>query len=179
MPFMIEVIVYLTVITDKLLESGCCFETLYLSLLPWKRQVWILTSVIRSAAEKLSISNANLTKGCSIGRQLVCCNNLGRSVFSHCFYKKLLSCRLVASLCNIAFQNLTFMINSTPRVKAFSICFNENFVQMPLPVQMLTHPLLSNFGCKICTKPVHPKPYRFVVNIDSTFMWNIFNLAKT
>gem|GEM_PF-3247804 len=67
-------------------------------------------------------------------------------MFAHCFYKGCLRCSLVASLCTIAFQNLTFMINSTPQVKAFSIYFQKEFIQMPLLVRMLADPLLSDFS---------------------------------
>ena len=39
MLFMIEVIVSMTVITDKILERGSCFKTLHRSFVPSKRQV--------------------------------------------------------------------------------------------------------------------------------------------
>jgi hypothetical protein len=38
------------------------------------------------------------------------------------------------------------MINSTPQVKAFSIYFQKEFIQMPLLVRMLADPLLSDFS---------------------------------
>jgi len=49
-------------------------------------------------------------------------------VFSHCFYQELLRCSLVASLCNKAFQNFALVINGAPKVKAFSIYFDEDFI---------------------------------------------------
>ena len=75
-------------------------------------------SVVGPAAAKLSVSNSNLTKSCSVGWQLVCCDNLWWSVLSHYFYEELLCCSLVASFCNKAFKNFAFMINGAPKVKS-------------------------------------------------------------
>jgi len=100
-------------------------------------------------------------------------------VFTHCFYKKFLRCSFITPPRDVTFKNFPFMINGAPKVKSLTVYFHKDFVQMPLPVRMLTHPLLSDFLSKFCTKPIHPKPYSFVSNIYSTFMQDIFNLAKT
>ena len=100
------------------------------------------------------------------------------TMLSHCFYKELLRCSLVTSFCNKAFKNLTFMINGTPKVKPFTVNFDENLIQMPLPVRVVIHPLLPNFRGKLSAKSVHPKPHSFIANINSTFVEDIFNLAK-
>jgi hypothetical protein len=71
------------------------------------------------------------------------------------------------------------MINGAPKVKAFSIYFDDDFIQVPLPVRLAPLPLLLDFLSKFCTKPIYPKSYSFVANINSTFMQDIFNLAET
>jgi hypothetical protein len=55
-------------------------------------------------------------------------------VFSHCFYQEILRCSRVASLCNKAFKNFAFTINGAPKVKSLTIYFDEDFIQVPLPV---------------------------------------------
>ena len=74
---MIEVIVYLTVITDKFLKCRNRLETLHRPFSSSKWQVRIFTPIICPAAAKLSVSNSNLTKSRAIRRQLVCRDNLG------------------------------------------------------------------------------------------------------
>ena len=49
-------------------------------------------------------------------------------MLSHCFYKELLRCSLVASFCNKAFKNFPFMINGAPKVKSLTVYFDEDFV---------------------------------------------------
>ena len=163
-------VVYLAVVTNKFLKSSCCFKPLHRTFSPSKRQVWVLASVVGSAAAKLSICNTNITKSRAIRWQLISCNDLWWSVLSHCFYEKFLRCSLVTSFCNEAFKHLAFMINRSPKVKSLSIYFNKNFVQMPLPVWMVSHPLLPDYLSKLRTKPVRLKPYRFVANIDTTLV---------
>jgi len=67
-------------------------------------------------------------------------------VLSHCFYQELLRCSLVASLCNKAFKNFAFVINGAPQVKAFSIYFHKDFIQVPLPVRVVPCPILTDFS---------------------------------
>ena len=55
-------------------------------------------------------------------------------MLSNYFYKELLRCSLVASFCNKAFKNFPFMINGAPKVKAFSIYFHKDFIQVLLPI---------------------------------------------
>ena len=50
---------------------------------------------------------------------------------------------------------------------------------MPLPVWVLTRPILSRFLSKFCTKTFNPKPNCFVTDINATFMQDVFHLTKT
>ena len=50
---------------------------------------------------------------------------------------------------------------------------------MPLPISVVSRPLLSNFACKFQPETPNPKPHSFVADINSTFVQNIFNLAIT
>jgi hypothetical protein len=68
MSFMVEVVIDLTVITGKFLELCTTLKLLHR---PFSSSIWqvrILASVVGSAAAKLSVLNANLTKSRPIGR---------------------------------------------------------------------------------------------------------------
>jgi hypothetical protein len=62
------------------------------------------------------------------------------------FFKELLRCSLVASFCNKAFKNFAFVINGAQKVKVFSIYFDENFIQVPLPVRVVPCPIFTDFS---------------------------------
>jgi len=70
-------------------------------------------------------------------------------VLSHYFYKELLRYSLIASFYNKAFKNFAYMINGAPPVKAFSIYFHKDFIQVPLPVRVLPYPILTDFSRKL------------------------------
>ena len=88
-------------------------------------------------------------------------------MFTHCFNKELLRCSFITSFCNKAFQNLTFVINGAPKVKSLTIYLDEDFIQVPLPVRVVTRPPLLDFFSKLCTKSIDPKPHSFVADIDT------------
>jgi len=62
MSFVIEVVVYLGVITGKFLKHCTTFKLLHRSFSASKWQVRIFASVVGPASTKLSIRNANFTK---------------------------------------------------------------------------------------------------------------------
>jgi len=68
------------------------------------------------------------------------------------------------------FQNFAFVINSTPKVKPLTVDFDENIIQMPLPVRVTPYPLFADFINKFCTKSVCPESYCFMANIDFALM---------
>ena len=70
------------------------------------------------------------------------------------------------------------MVNRSPQIMLLTINFHKNFVDMPTPIWMATYPLLFNLFCKQWPKSVPPKSYRFVANINPSFMQNIFYLAQ-
>jgi hypothetical protein len=41
------------------------------------------------------------------------------------------------------------VINGAPKVRAFSIYFHKDFIQVSLPVRMLSCPILTNFFRKL------------------------------
>src|SRR5690606_34275014 len=53
------------------------------------------------------------------------------------------SCRLVAGFRHIAFQNLAFMIDSTPQVVGLAIDLHVDLIRMPAPMAKATHPAYS------------------------------------
>tara|TARA_R100000322_G_scaffold42860_1_gene26928 strand:+ start:1751 stop:2107 length:357 start_codon:yes stop_codon:yes gene_type:complete len=90
------------------------------------------------------------------------------------------SCFLFTGLRNKAFQHLTFMINRSPQVAAFTGDLHEHLVEVPPPLARL-HPLdsaLSDLGREKRTEPVPSIPDRLVAHIDAAFMEPVFNISK-
>ncbi len=78
-----------------------------------------------------------------------------------------------------AFKNFAFVINGARQVKAFSIDFHKDFIQVPLPVRVVPCPILTDFSRELWPKTFNPKPNCFVTDIDATFMQDVFHLTKT
>jgi hypothetical protein len=129
--------------------------------------------------QRVAYLNAQLAKRGAIRWQLICCEDLGSSVFSHCFYGEFLSSSFISALGDEAFKHLTFLVHGPPKVKPLAVYSYKDFVKMPLPAQMLASPLLPDFSREFRPKMAHPKPNSLLTNIDSALMQNVFDLAKT
>jgi len=99
----------------------------------------------------------------------------------HCFSEEFQRCFAVTALCDIAFQHFAFMINGTPKVMPFAIDLHKNFVQMPLPVRICTHPVdpvSSDFRGKHRPKAIPPEPHRFVADVDADLVQQILDVSE-
>ena len=73
------------------------------------------------------------------------------------------------------------MINGSPKIMCLTVDFHENLSQVPLPVRVCAHPtcsLITNFSSEHWTKSVPPKSKRFVADVDTTLVEQVFDVSK-
>jgi hypothetical protein len=79
------------------------------------------------------------------------------------------------------FKNYTLVIHSSPNIVSFSVNPHEHLVQVPLPVGINSKLLDSPFT-DLCreyrTKSVPPEADRFITDIDTAFMEQVFGISK-
>jgi len=81
----------------------------------------------------------------------------------------------------LAFQNLAFMINGTPRVMRHSINLHKNLIQMPLPVRTCAHPadpVSPDLSSKHRAKSIPPVPHRFVTDVDASLVQQVLDVSE-
>ena len=81
----------------------------------------------------------------------------------------------------LAFQNLAFMINGTPRVMRHSINLHKNLIQMPLPVRTGAHPadpVSPDLSSKHRAKSIPPVPHRFVTDVDASLVQQVLDVSE-
>jgi hypothetical protein len=91
-------------------------------------------------------------------------------------------CFLVALLSNVTFEDLTFVIDSSPQVVRLAINLYEHLIDVPPPVSKSTHPadpLSLDVSCKHRTEPVPPMPNRFMSEVDAAFCKQILYDPQT
>ena len=79
------------------------------------------------------------------------------------------------------FQHLAFVINRTPRVSCPAIDLHENLVQIPAPTGPRPHPVdapLTDFRSKHRSKPVPPKLYRLMADLDAELVQQILDFVQ-
>ncbi len=63
---------------------------------------------------------------------------------------------------------------------SFTVDFHENFVEMPTPVRVASHPadpFSAYFSSKHKTKPTPPKPYSFMAHINAPFVQKVLYVS--
>ena len=87
----------------------------------------------------------------------------------------------ISALGDVAFQHLTLVVHSPPKVVSLAVNLYKILVQMPLPVQKGPHsvdPASPDFRCKHRTKTGPPKPDSFMADFDTTFMQQILDIPE-
>lgn len=80
----------------------------------------------------------------------------------------------------IAFQNLTLVIDGSPKVIAFAVDLHERLVPMLAPTARLQtlDPAPPDFGGEQRSEPVPPEPYGFATDINAAFVEKILDVAQ-
>jgi hypothetical protein len=106
---------------------------------------------------------------------------LGIAIPLHGFSHKFQCGSLVPSFRDEGLQNLTFVIDRSPQVVSLPTDLHEHLVQVPLPLRRLSHSFRSTFPDlvrEVSTEAVHPMPDRFVADIDSALVKQVFDIAQ-
>src|SRR3990167_7406298 len=116
-----------------------------------------------------------------VRRTLVRHDNMRIAVSLHCFLEEFQRSRLVSLLRDIGLQNFAFVVDGAPQVMPFTPDFDEDLVQMPLPLRTPPHGFAAPFPdlvCEVSTKPIDPEPDALMADIDPTLMKKVFDIPK-
>ena len=87
----------------------------------------------------------------------------------------------VPFLRDVALQNLTLVINSTPQVMALLVDFHEHLIKVPAPLAKALHPadpLTTYVRSKQRAKPVPPKPHGFMADVNPALCEQVLDFSQ-
>ena len=134
MAFLIEVVVDRRMDGREFLQTSHLSEALHGPFSSSKQQMGILHSVIQPTTRFLLVCDTNLFKRSAERCHPVRHNNFRTAILTHCFLKEFQGSFLIAHLCDVAVQNLTFMIDGPPKIVFLAVDLHEHLVKMPAPV---------------------------------------------
>lgn len=73
------------------------------------------------------------------------------------------------------------MINRAPKVVSLTTDLHKHLVQVPSPLRTLPHSFRTpppDLVCKISTEPIDPVADRFVANVDTALVEQVFDIAQ-
>jgi len=111
------------------------------------------------ATDLLAVDISNLFHGCAIRRTTICDDDLRIAVSFHCFVQEFQCSSLVASLGDIAFQYFAFVVDGAPEIMLDAIDFDEDFIEMPLPLCDPAHVVSTWFTdllCEVSSEAINP-----------------------
>lgn len=140
----------------------------------------VLRPVVHPAPRLLPVTSANLLQRGTVGSEFVRHDDLGLTVFPHCFLEEFQRRPPITRLRDEALKNLPFVIDGPPEVMPLAIDLHEDLVEMPTPAARFHpfDPALPDLGGKHGTKPVPPIPHRLVADIDTALVEEIFDIPE-
>ena len=164
----------------KFLETSHPPKPKHRPFAPSERKVRVLRPIIEPAASCLPSLGPQILQGGAVGSEIVRDDRLGPTVLPHCFLKEFQCRLLVARLRDEALKNLAFMIHGTPKVVPLAIDLHEDLVEVPAPAAGF-HPFdppLPDLGGEHRAKPVPPISNRFVADLDTALVQQIFDIPE-
>jgi len=73
------------------------------------------------------------------------------------------------------------VVDGPPKVVPLSPYFDEDLIQMPLPLWASSHRFRAPFPdlmSEIRPEPVHPKPNTFMADVDTALVQEVFDIAQ-
>lgn len=73
------------------------------------------------------------------------------------------------------------MVDSAPKIMALSSDFDEDLIQVPLPLRAAPYGFRTpfpDFMCEVSAEPIDPETDAFVANIDAALVEKIFHVPK-
>ena len=166
---------------NEFLEVRHSPEPRHRSLSSSEGQVAVLGPVVEMATDVLAVFVSDLFHGGAIRSKSIGGDEPRCSIPFHGFLQKCKCRLLIPGFGDVAFQHFTFVIDGAPEVMLDAVDFHEDFIEMPVPLSMLTHvgcTLGSDLAGEDRTKTIDPKPDAFMADIDSTLMKQVFDVAQ-
>jgi hypothetical protein len=73
------------------------------------------------------------------------------------------------------------MVDSAPEIVSLSPDFDEDLVQVPLPLRTPPHgfgPPFPDLVCEVSPEPIDPEADTFVADSDTAFVEKVFNIPQ-
>ncbi len=99
----------------------------------------------------------------------------------HRFLEQFQCCFAVPCFGNNAFQHLPLVIDGPPQVVRHPVDLHKHLVEVPAPLFATAHaihPLAPEFRREHGTKPIPPVAHRFVADLDTPLMQQVFDVAQ-
>ena len=157
----------------EFLQASHSPETKHCTLSSSEGEVRVFRSVVRVATDLLAVLVADLVHGCAIRWAAVGDNHLRIAVSLHCFLQEFQGGGFVAPFRDIGFQYFAFVINGAPEIMLDAIDFDEDLVEVPLPLCHLAHVVstrFTDFLCEVSSETIYPETDTFVADINATLV---------
>ena len=106
---------------------------------------------------------------------------MGCPILPHCFLQEFQPSSLIPLLRDIAFQDFAFMVDSAPEVVTLVSDFDEDLVQVALPLRTPPHgfgPPFPDLVCEVCAEAVDSEADTFVTYINAAFVEKVFDIPE-
>src|SRR5208282_1655576 len=135
-----------------------------------KRLMRILCAIVEPTADLVPLgSNTDLVHRRRICPKPIGDDAAGSPVFLHDPLENFERRSLVPSCGDYCLQDLALMVDRAPQITELAVDLHERLIQMPTPLRIAAHVRdspLSDLGSKHRAKPVPPKPYRLMADVD-------------
>ena len=88
---------------------------------------------------------------------------------------------LIPCFGDVAFEDLTFLIDRPPQVDHLAAQLHVHLVEMPSPLAKPAHPadpLPAHIGSEHRAEPVPPVAHRFVADVDASLEQQVLDIPK-
>src|ERR1017187_4972202 len=169
MTLLIEMVVNLCVNRTEFLQGLHAAKPLHSPLSSSKWLMRILRPIVEPSTNLLSIADADLFHCRGIAAEPIGHYGLAAAIFLHDAFQKLQRRSLVPLRGDHGFQDLAFVIDSSPEVAELAIDLHEHLIQVPTPLRIASDvrdPLFPDLGSEDGAKPVPPKPDCLVADVS-------------
>jgi len=174
-------IVNICVHGGKFLQRFHLAKSLHSPLSSSKGKVRILNPIVEMPAHFAPINIAQFLHCSGVRSEAVGDDAFCFSVTFQSFLHEAQSRRFIPFLGDVAFEDLTFLINSPPEVNHLAIELHIHLIKMPFPMFEAAHPLdplASNVSGEDRPKPVPPQTHGFVANVYPALEQQIFDVPQ-
>lgn len=141
----------------------------------------ILNPVVGPAAHLTAFEVPQFAHCCRVRAHAIGDDCLGPSVPLQRLLQKRQGRSLSALLRDVAFEDLTFVIDRSPQIVTLSIDPHEDLIKVPAPVVKTLHsadPLSPDVSSEHRTEPVPPQAHRLVTYVDTAFEQQVFHIPQ-